>query len=106
LIYYPNSLTSLSIFAKLEDDLTLKDTICDQICTDLGDVTSERHIRRCLPDEYKMHKRKEQKNVPVDYGHTSENDDKNVPEQKAMNVDTGSYEEAFDDVNMFLRTLK
>jgi hypothetical protein len=53
-----------------------------------------------------MHKRKEQKNVPVDYGHTSENDDKNVPEQKAMNVDTGSYEEAFDDVNMFLRTLK
>jgi hypothetical protein len=38
---------------KLEEDLTLKDTICDQICTDLGDVTSERHIRKCLPDEYK-----------------------------------------------------
>ena len=43
---------------KLEDDLTLKDTICDQICTDLGDVTSERHIRRCLTDEYKQQKKR------------------------------------------------
>jgi hypothetical protein len=52
---------------KLEDDLTLKDTICDQICTDLNDVTSERHIRRCLPDEYKQHRREEQKNVTDNY---------------------------------------
>jgi hypothetical protein len=43
---------------KLEEDLTLKDTICDQICTDLGDVTSERHIRKCLPDEYKQQKKR------------------------------------------------
>ena len=43
---------------KLEEDLALKDTICDQICTDLGDVTSERHIRRCLPDEYKQQKKR------------------------------------------------
>ena len=41
---------------KLEEDLTLKDTICDQICTDLGDVTSERWVRKCLPDEYKQRK--------------------------------------------------
>ena len=27
------------------------------------------------------------------------NDDKNVPEQKAMTVDTEGYEEAFEDVN-------
>ena len=77
------------ITKKLEEDLTLKDTICDQICTDLGDVTSERHIRRCLPDEYKQHRRREQKNVTDDYGQMSVNDDKNVPEQKAkaMTVD-------------------
>ena len=43
---------------KLEDDLTLKDIICDQICTDLNDVTSVRHIQRCLPYEYKQRKRK------------------------------------------------
>jgi hypothetical protein len=36
----------------------LKDTICDQICNDLADYTSERWIRKCLPDEYKQHKRK------------------------------------------------
>jgi hypothetical protein len=43
---------------KLEEDLTLKDTICDQFCTDLGDVTSERWIRKCLPDEYKQQKKR------------------------------------------------
>ena len=84
---------------KLEEDLALRDTICDQICTDLGDVTSERHIRRCLPDEYKQHRKKERKNTLVDYGHMSANDDKKVPEQKAMTVDNSGYEEAFEDVN-------
>lgn len=39
---------------KLEEDLTLKHTVCNQICNDLGDVTSERWIRKCLPDEYKQ----------------------------------------------------
>jgi hypothetical protein len=43
---------------KLEEDLALKDTICDQICTDLGDVTSERHIQRCLPDDKQVKKRR------------------------------------------------
>jgi hypothetical protein len=49
---------------KLEDDLTLKDTICDQICSDLGDVTSEQYIRRCLPGEYNS-RRKEANNLLV-----------------------------------------
>ena len=48
----------LLMVKKLQEDLTLKDTICDQICTDLGDVTSERHIQRCLPDEYKQVKKR------------------------------------------------
>jgi hypothetical protein len=41
---------------KLEEDLTVKDKICSQICTDLSQVTSERWVRRCLPDEYKQQK--------------------------------------------------
>ena len=49
----------ISLMAKkLEDDLTLKDTICDQICTDLKDVTSESWIQRCLPAEYKQQKKR------------------------------------------------
>ena len=53
---------------KLEEDLTLKDTICDQICTDLVDVTSERWIQKCLPYEYKQRKRKKlQRNILVNY---------------------------------------
>jgi hypothetical protein len=43
----PDKERILLMAKKLEEDLTLKDTIC----TDLADVTSERHIRRCLPDE-------------------------------------------------------
>jgi hypothetical protein len=85
---------------KLEKDLTLKETICDQICNDLGHVTSERHIRRCLPDEYKMHKRKKETKVTtLNDGHMSVNEDKNIPEQKAMIVDTQGYEESFEDID-------
>jgi hypothetical protein len=43
---------------KLEDDLTLKDTICDQICTDLKRVTSESHVKDCLPAVYKQQKKR------------------------------------------------
>ena len=43
---------------KLEDDLTLKDTICNQICADLEDVTSVRHIQRCLQAEYRQQKKR------------------------------------------------
>jgi hypothetical protein len=85
---------------KLEEDLTLKDTICDQICADLGDVTSERWIQKCLPDEYKQKRRK--KGIEESTGqlpNSSVIEDKNVPEQRAMTVDNAGYEEAFEDVN-------
>jgi hypothetical protein len=83
---------------KLEDDLTLKDTICDQICADLGDVTSDRWVRKCLPYEYKMHKRNTAEQSTSELRNSSESDDKNVPEQKTLTVDTEGYEEAFEDV--------
>jgi hypothetical protein len=83
---------------KLEDDLTLKDTICDQICTDFKDLIGETYIRRCLPDEYKQHRRKATEQSNDELQHSAVNDDKNVPEQKAMTVDTEGYEDAFDDV--------
>ena len=83
---------------KLEDDLTLKDTICNQICADLEDVTSVRHIQRCLPAEYKQHKKKrDMKKSTSGLATMSPNNGKNVPEQRAMTVDTGGYEEAFDE---------
>jgi CRISPR/Cas system CSM-associated protein Csm2 small subunit len=87
---------------KLEDDLTLKDTICDQICSDLSDVTSERHIRRCLPEEYKQHRRKVAKESTEESTDklrtTSLNNDNNVPEQ-TLQVSNECYEEAFEDVD-------
>jgi hypothetical protein len=84
---------------KLEDDLTLKDTICDQICSDLGDVTSEQHIRRCLPGEYKQQKKKRNQSTS-DLRDRFPNDDKYVPEQKAMAVDASTgYEEPFKDID-------
>ena len=86
----PNKERILLMAKKLEEDLTLKDTICDQICTDLGDVTSERWIRMCLPDEYKQRKRKKAtEESTVELTNSSLVDDKNVPEQKAkaMTVD-------------------
>jgi hypothetical protein len=93
----PKNERVLSMAKKLEDDLTLKDTICDQICTDLCDVTSERHIQKCLPDEYKQRrKRKAAEESTGELPNSSVNADKNVPEQKAMTVETGGYEESFD----------
>jgi hypothetical protein len=65
---------------KLEEDLTLKDMICDQICTDLGDVTSERWIQRCLPDEYKQQKKKRVTEESTSgLANSAANDGKNVP---------------------------
>jgi hypothetical protein len=39
-----------------------------------------------------------QKNLLVIWRHLSSNDNKNVPEQKAMTVDTDGYEEAFENI--------
>jgi hypothetical protein len=83
---------------KLENDLTLKDTICDQICTDFKDLIGESYIRKCLPDEYKQRKRRVTEESTGELRSMSENDVKNVPEQKAMTVDNAGYEEAFEDV--------
>jgi hypothetical protein len=44
----------LLLAKKLEDDLTVKDTICGQICTDFKDLISPDYIRKCLPEEYKQ----------------------------------------------------
>jgi hypothetical protein len=85
---------------KLEEDLTIRDTICSQICTDLGDVTSEQWIRKCLPDEYKQQKkRRVTEESTGGLRNCFANDDKKVPEQKAMTVNTSGYEGAFEDVN-------
>jgi hypothetical protein len=82
---------------KLEDDLTIKDTICDQICTDLKDVTSEQHIRRSLPDEYKqVKKRRITEESTSGLRAMFANDNKNVPEQTTMTVEAEGREEPFD----------
>jgi myosin heavy subunit len=60
---------------KLEDDITIKDTICHRICTDFGDLISEQYIRRNLPDEYKCWKKRR---------------NSGANSQKLMTIDTGS----------------
>jgi hypothetical protein len=83
---------------KLEDDLTLKDTICDQICTDFNDLIAESYIRKCLSDEYKQQKKRrvtEESNSEL--RSMSADDTKNVPEQ-SMQVTNEGYEEAFEDI--------
>jgi hypothetical protein len=85
---------------KLEDDLTLKDTICDQICTDLRHVTSEIHIKDCLPAEYKQQKkRRVMEQSTGGLSHCGSNVDNNVTEQKAMTVSTEGYEEPFNEAD-------
>jgi hypothetical protein len=84
---------------KLEDDLTLKDTICNQICTDLADVTSKRHIRWCLPDRYKQKKRKKDEEESISHlRQIAANVGNNVPEQDTITVDNQGYERPFDEM--------
>lgn len=93
----PEKRRILLMAKKLEEDLTLKDSICDQICTDLRDVTSDRWVRKCLPDEYKQQKKR--RDIEQSAEQSSANEEKNVPKQKAMTVDTAGYEEAFEDTD-------
>jgi hypothetical protein len=81
---------------KLEEDLTPKDSICRQICTDLCDVTSDRWVRKCLPDEYKQQKRNKGTEQYAEL--SSANDGKNVPEQETITVDNQGYERPFDEM--------
>ena len=93
----PEKRRILLMAKKLEEDLTLKDTICDQICTDLRDVTSDRWVRKCLPDEDKQQKKR--RDIEQFAEQSSTNEEKNIPEQKAMIVDTQGYEESFEDTD-------
>jgi hypothetical protein len=78
---------------KLEDDLTIKDTICDQICTDLKDLISADYIRKCLPEEYKQKSkmRRGARNTNI------ANDDKNVPEQRTVAIDASTGQETISE---------
>jgi hypothetical protein len=72
---------------KLEQDdyLTIKDTICSQICTDFKDLISPDYIRKCLPEEYKQ-KSKIRRGACIT---SIANDGKNVPEQTLQISSTG-----------------
>jgi len=78
---------------KLEDDLTIKDTICDQICTDLKDLISADYIRKCLPEEYKQKSkmRRGVRNTNI------ANDDKNVSEQRTVAIDASTGQETISE---------
>jgi hypothetical protein len=81
---------------KLEQDLQPKETICEQICKDLEDVTAERWIRKCLPEEYKQVK-KRNKGTEQLSGSRSAYDDKNSPERETVTVDAQGHEVPFDE---------
>lgn len=55
-------------------------------------------MRKCLPDEYKQQK-KRNRGTEQYAEQSAANEEKSVPEQQAMTVNTEGYEEAFEDVN-------
>jgi hypothetical protein len=73
---------------KLEDDdyLTIKDTICSQICTDFKDLISPDYIRKCLPEEYKQKSKMRRRACNTNIA----NDDKNVAEQRTVVIDAST----------------
>jgi chromosome segregation ATPase len=71
---------------KLEDDLTIKDTICSQICTDFKDLISPDYIRKCLPEEYKQKSKMRRGACNTNIA----NDNKNVAEQRIVAIDASS----------------
>src|SRR5919108_2109039 len=80
---------------KLEDDnLTVKDTICSQICTDFKDLISPDYIRKCLPKEYKQKSKMRRGACNTCIA----NEDKNVSEQTLQISSTGeeTYEPALE----------
>lgn len=94
----PDKERILLMAKKLEEDLTVKDKICSQICTDLSKVTSERWVRKCLPDEYKQQK-KRNKGTEHYAEQSAAYEEKSVPEQRSMTVSNEGYEEPFEDIN-------
>lgn len=73
---------------KLEDNLTIRDTICDRICTDFKGVITEQYIRRCLPREYKQQSKKREKSNCDLRNNGFANEGRNVLEQSTM-IDDG-----------------
>ena len=82
-----------------EEDLTVKDTICSQICTDLSEVTSERSGAKVYCRMSLQQAEKRDRGTERYAGQSASNDDNNVPEQKAMTVDTQGYERPFEDIS-------
>ena len=68
-----------------QDNLTIKDTICSQICTDFKDLISPDYIRKCLPKEYKQKSKMRRGACNTSIA----NEDKNIPEQTVQISSTG-----------------
>jgi hypothetical protein len=72
---------------KLEqDNLSIKDTICSQICTDFRDLISPDYIRKCLPEEHKQKSKMRRGACNTSVA----NDDKNIAEQRAVFLDAST----------------
>ena len=71
---------------KLEYDLTIKDTICSQICTDFKDLISPDYIRKCLPEEYKQKSKMRRGACNTNIA----NDDRNVAEQRTVAIEAST----------------
>jgi hypothetical protein len=83
----------------LEDNGMPTGLISEEIIRALADEgygITKQPINRCLERKYKT---KLCNNVLEEPETSFQNDDKNVPEQKAMTVETRGYEQAFEDVN-------
>jgi hypothetical protein len=80
---------------KLEEDdyLTIKDTICSQICTDFQDLISPDYIRKCLPEEYKQKGKMRRGACNTSIA----NDDKNVAEQRTVVIDASTGQETISE---------
>jgi hypothetical protein len=71
---------------KLEYDLTIKDTICSQICTDFKDLISPDYIKKCLPEEYKQKSKMRRGTCNTNIA----NDDRNVAEQRTVAIEAST----------------
>jgi uncharacterized coiled-coil protein SlyX len=80
---------------KREDNFTIKDTICGQICIDFKGVITGQYIRRCLPDEYKQQRKKRVKSSSHLRNNGLPNEGMNALEQRAIDgCDIKKYTQA------------
>jgi hypothetical protein len=78
---------------KLEYDLTIRDTICSQICTDFKDLISPDYIRKCLPEKYKQKSKMRRGACNTSIA----NEDKNVAEQRAVAINASTGQETISE---------